>query len=257
MNHFQEVQALVARGAHLIVNHSGGKDSQATMIVLHQLFPGTPTHVIHAELPGVDWEGLREHIEANSYGLPVIYVRAKKTFFDMVEHNYQRHLESGKNQSPWPDAQRRQCTSDLKRGPIESAIIRISRETGCKLFINVQGIRAAESEDRRAKNPFCRASKALNRAGREVWDWFPIFELETQDVWDTISRAGQTRHPAYDAGMSRLSCCFCILGKKSDLTTAAKLKPELYRQYVQLERRYGKTLSMSRRSLVEITGVQA
>ena len=58
------------------------------------------------------------------------------------------------------------------------------------------------------------------------------------------------------AGMTRLSCCFCIMAGQSDLITAARLKPDLYRRYVETEKRLGFTLSMSRKTLPEITGVE-
>jgi DNA sulfur modification protein DndC len=56
--------------------------------------------------------------------------------------------------------------------------------------------------------------------------------------------------------MSRLSCCFCIMANTADLTTAARLAPELYRRYVETERRLDFTLSPSRKFLTEITGIE-
>ena len=50
---------------------------------------------------------------------------------------------------------------------------------------------------------------------------------------------------AYAAGMSRLSCVFCIMASRADLYTAAQLQPALYRRYVSLEERIGHTLSPS------------
>jgi DNA sulfur modification protein DndC len=83
--------------------------------------------------------------------------------------------------------------------------------------------------------------------------------LTEAEVFDAIAAAGQKPHWAYAAGMSRLSCCFCIMANRSDLTTAARLQPELYRRYVETERRLDQTMMMPaggvRRFLPEITGV--
>ncbi len=55
--------------------------------------------------------------------------------------------------------------------------------------------------------------------------------------------------------MSRLSCVFCIMASKDDLCTAARLRPDLYRRYVETERRIDHTMSMARRPLEEIVSV--
>lgn len=80
----QEIQNLIGRGALFVVNHSGGKDSQAMLIELRSVIPAAQLLVIHADLPEVDWPGIREHIDATAAGLPIIVCRATKTFFEMV-----------------------------------------------------------------------------------------------------------------------------------------------------------------------------
>ena len=74
-------------------------------------------------------------------------------------------------------------------------------------------------------------------------------------MFRVIRHAGQSPHWAYAAGMSRLSCSFCILASRADLRRAAELRPDLYRTYVELERRIGHTLSPTRQPLPEVTGV--
>ena len=116
------------------------------------------------------------------------------------------------------------------------------------------GMRAAESPARARKAPW-RRNDRMSVAGREVFDWLPIFDLSTEDVFRVIRHAGQSPHWAYAAGMSRLSCSFCILASRTDLRRAAQLRPDLYRTYAALERRIGHTLSPTRRPLPEVTGV--
>lgn len=66
--------------------------------------------------------------------------------------------------------------------------------------------------------------------------------MRTDDVFQTIADAGQLPHWAYDAGMSRLSCSFCIMSSLADLQCAARLRPALLHQYMNLERQIGHTL---------------
>jgi hypothetical protein len=39
--------------------------------------------------------------------------------------------------------------------------------------------------------------------------------------------------------MTRLSCCFCVLAKKSDLLIAARHNPQLLDAYVRVEEKIG------------------
>ena len=91
-------------------------------------------------------------------------------------------------------------------------------------------------------------------AGREVYDWMPVFDLTTENVFRVIREAGQPPHWVY-AYVSRCSCSFCIFGLRSDLRRAAELRPDLYRRYAALEQRIGHTLSPSRMPLSCITEI--
>jgi DNA sulfur modification protein DndC len=249
-----EIQTLIDRGALFVVNHSGGKDSQAMLIELRAVIPARQLLLIHADLPGVDWENIREHIEETAGGLPLIVCRAVKTFFEMVEHR-----------GAFPTPQLRQCTSDLKRGPIEREIRRyLAKHPEFRgLVVNCMGLRAAES-DARSKLETFKLNRKNSVAGREWYDWLPIHEIGDRrgtEIFQIIADAGQKPHPAYAAGMTRLSCCFCIMASKQDLRTAALLKPELFAKYVETEKRLGQTMMMPRGGvklgLEEITGIKA
>lgn len=69
-----------------VINHSGGKDSQAMFLLLSQNIPMDQIVVIHAHLPGVEWDGTQEHITETIGSAEFHVVQAKKTFFQMVEH---------------------------------------------------------------------------------------------------------------------------------------------------------------------------
>lgn len=226
------VQKLIDMGALFVCNDSGGKDSQCMKAVLMELVPKDQLVIIHAHLPGVEWEGTIEHIERYNNGHEFHIVQAGKTLFDMVRHRRR-----------FPDVNNRQCTSDLKRGPIDKKIRAISKARACKLIINCMGIRAQESPARAKKRRFT-FNWQQSKAGRKWYNWYPIFDYKLPDVWATIRKAGQLRHWAYDAGMTRLSCCFCILASQADLKTAAALNPVLYQQYLALEKEVDFTLIM-------------
>ncbi len=203
----QVISEFVERGALFVVNDSGGKDSQAMKALIRNTVPASQILVIHAELPGVEWDGTEAHARATSQGLDFIVVRAVKTFFEMVRH---RGL--------WPSPKYRQCTSDLKRGPIEKAIRHAVKNRENKLIINCMGLRAEESRNR-AKAEILKLNKRNSKAGREWWDFLPIHDYLLGDVWFEIKKAGQQPHWAYEKGMSRLSCVFCIMSSKKDLVT--------------------------------------
>jgi DNA sulfur modification protein DndC len=178
--------------------------------------------------------------------VPVLTCRSRRTLLQMIEER-----------GMFPSPSQRQCTSDLKRGPIERTI----RQTGHKLIVNCMGMRAQESASRSKLVTF-KLNERNSKAGREWYDWLPIHDWLVEEVFALIKAAGQEPHWAYAKGMSRLSCCFCIMSSKADLTTAAKLNPELYAKYVALERSTGQVMLMpskknGRQTLEQVTGVIA
>lgn len=58
-------------------------------------------------------------------------------------------------------------------------------------------------------------------------------------MWECIAAAGTRPHPAYAAGMPRLSCRFCVLASRSALVRSAQLNPELAAEYAAVEARIG------------------
>jgi DNA sulfur modification protein DndC len=247
------VAALAARGALFVVNHSGGKDSQAMCNELARLVPREQLVIVHADLGEVEWAGALDHIRATS-DLPVHVTRARRTLLQMIEER-----------GMFPSPTLRQCTSDLKRGPIERTIRalverrRQLRQVGADIVVNCMGMRAAESSSR-AKLQTFKFNAGNSKAGREWYDWLPIHDWSTERVFAEIKAAGQEPHAVYAKGMSRFSCCFCVMASEHDLRTAAGLNPELYRRYVELERSTGQVMLMpskskGRRTLEQVTGV--
>lgn len=254
MTHLAEIQTLIARKALFVINHSGGKDSQAMMIRLLEILPRDQTLVVHASLGEIEWHGALElaQQQAADAGVPFIVARAEKSFLDMVE----RRFASRPDVPSFPSASHRQCTSDLKRGPIEREVRRYLKARGLQLVVNCTGIRAAESAQRAKVEVFTRNTRN-SVAGRDWYEWAPIHQLTTAEVFATIAGAGQTPHPAYAAGNQRLSCVFCIMGSKNDIYHGALARPELFARYVALEQRTGYTMHQSRKSLTQIVAEAA
>lgn len=260
-----EIRSLVARGALFVVNHSGGKDSQAMYLVLRDLVPADQLVIVHADLGAVEWAGAVGRILATTSGEKFLTCHARRSLLQMIEER-----------GMFPSPEQRQCTSDLKRGPIERTIRGITRERQAQgleawgLVVNCMGMRAQESSGRK-KLPAFKFSARNSKAGREWCDWLPIHAMLEHEVFATIAAAGQVPHPIYALGMRRFSCVFCIMASEEDLKTAARLAtehpellndPHLYRKYVQLEKSTGQVMLMpsksrGRRTLEEVTGVTA
>jgi 3'-phosphoadenosine 5'-phosphosulfate sulfotransferase (PAPS reductase)/FAD synthetase len=251
----QQIRDLVDAGALFVANDSGGKDSQAMLIRLLEIVPRAQLLVVHADLGVVEWAGTLEHARdrAAAAGVPFLVAKAldragaEKSFVDMVE----RRFATRPDVPSFPSAKYRQCTSDLKRGPIEREVKAYAKARGLKLIVNCEGIRAAESA-KRAKAQAFKVNAENSKAGRTWYDWLPIFDLSTDQVFATIAAAGQSPHWAYAAGNERLSCVFCIMGSPRDIANGARHNPDLLARFVELEQRTGYTMHESRKPLLQL-----
>lgn len=244
-----QIDSLIAAGALFVGNHSGGKDSQAMLVRLLERVPVAQMIVVHASLGEMEWPGAMElaRDQAAAAGLPFIVAHATKTLLEMVE----RRFESRPEVPSWPSASTRQCTSDLKRGPIQREVRRYAKANGYKVIVNCLGLRAQESPGRAKRAPF-RLNERDSNSVNTWYEWLPIHDLSSPEVFGIIEQAGQKPHYAYTEGNDRLSCVFCIMANKRDLKNGRKLRPELFDKYVALEKRTGYTMHMSRIPLVEL-----
>lgn len=236
----EAIHRLIKKGALFVINDSAGKDSQAMKIVLMDLVPHEQLVIVHANLPEVEWKGNMEHIKRYSFDVPVFEVVGTKTFFEMVDHR-----------KKFPSPAQRQCTSDLKRAPIQKFINNYAKEQGFKYVVNCMGLRAEESSSRAKKEVF-RFMESNSAKHRIQYEWLPIHDYSLDKVWSTIKGMGQEPHYAYGLGMSRLSCCFCIMANRNDLKIAAKHNPELAKRYIDKEAELDFTLSPNRIFLKDI-----
>jgi len=264
----KEAQALANLGAIFFINHSGGKDSQAQFLkVLQDMnIPKEQIVVIHADLGRFEWGEETDTIAAKDFVINNAKVMGHETI--VVEHD-QNLFDLIRRYKRWPSTLARFCTSSLKTTPIEKYIAVYAERTGNYLIVNCLGLRAMESNERSkgqdkecfdvskvsytlSPNPgLCRKTKKVEVDGKlksvnmglKVYNWYPIFDLTEDEVFETIEDAGQTPHPAYkEFGMSRLSCICCTLASKGDLIQAQKRAPSLYLEYADLEKEIDKTV---------------
>ncbi|ELI6443079.1 phosphoadenosine phosphosulfate reductase family protein [Aeromonas salmonicida subsp. salmonicida] len=242
------IQALVAAGSLFVSNHSGGKDSQAMLIKLLEIIPATQIVVVHASLGAMEWPGALELAkqQAEDAGLPFIVARANKTMLEMVERRFKNRPEV----PSWPSASTRQCTSDLKRGPIQREVRAYAKANGFKTIVNFLGLRAQESPGRAKRKIFSQMS--ISNSVHTWFEWLPVHDLPTDEIFATIRSAGQEPHYAYGLGNERLSCVFCIMSSRNDLKNGAAHHPDLLDRYAEMEEETGYTMHMSRIPIKEL-----
>jgi len=247
-----ELIDMIDTGYQFYCSTSGGKDSQAMYIQLLELVPRHQITLVHADLGEVEWHGVQQHIhKTTSHELHVV----RAIWADGSEKNLLGMVEK---RGMWPSSAHRQCTSDLKRGPIYKFIRGHMKSHGFTRAVNCMGLRAGESAAR-AKLESRKLNKILSKAGREVYDWLPIHDWSTEEVFEAIAAAGQEPHPAYATGNERLSCMFCIMGSTNDLQNAARQRPELAAKMIALEEKIGHTFKnrQSLKSIIATDGVAA
>jgi 3'-phosphoadenosine 5'-phosphosulfate sulfotransferase (PAPS reductase)/FAD synthetase len=223
----------------IVINSSAGKDSQAMTDYVCGLAKeqGVLDRVVmvHADLGRVEWKGTRELAEehAKHYGIRFFVVRREKG--DLLQQVRERGM--------WPDNKNRYCTSDQKRDQVAKfhtkAVSDLKLDRPAKI-LNCMGFRADESPAR-AKKPVYALDTRGSNGKRQIFNWLPIHNWSVKMVWDVIKASGVRYHSAYDKGMPRLSCCFCVFAPKAALMIAGKHNPELLAEYVQVEQEIGHT----------------
>lgn len=225
--------------AWVVVNSSGGKDSQTALrfvwkLALAQGYPLDHIVVSHQDLGRMEWKGTKELAEAQAahYGLAFEVSSYKSENGEELSL-----LEYARRRKMWPSNQQRWCTSEMKRGPGNRVLTRLCRRRRGNI-LQVFGFRAEESPARR-KRPVMQVNNRASSPKRIVTDWLPIHAWTEVQVWTDIRESGVPFHDAYKLGMPRLSCIFCIFAPKGALMLSGKYNPELLQEYVAVESEIG------------------
>lgn len=239
----QSINELISNGALFVCSHSGGKDSQAMYLYLKDKIPSNQLIIVHADLNEVEWSGTFEHIiETTDINDKIFKVKSTESFITMVQ-----------KRGMFPSSMTRQCTSDLKSKPIFDFVYKYANKHGFNTIVNCMGLRAEESSKRANKVSFeLDTKRTLKKGGRTVYTWLPIHHWSTRDVFSFIKVNNQLPHWAYLKGMSRLSCCFCIMANRQDLKVSAEHNPELLDTIANLESEIGHTMFMHNKKPIGI-----
>lgn len=231
----------------IVIDSSAGKDSQAMLDLVVEQATAVGVRerlvVVHCDLGRVEWEGTKELAErqAKHYGLR----------FEVVSRPQGDLLEHVESKGKWPGFATRFCTSDHKTSQVEKLFTKLVDELGAtrtgvydsKLgirrparILDCLGLRAQES-DKRADQPQLQSNERASNGKRAVDTWLPIKWWSTEDVWRRIAQSGVEHHYAYDLGMPRLSCCFCIYASPEALLLAGYHNRAKLAEYVRVEQK--------------------
>ena len=254
LNLVPEAAAALAGGAALAISVSGGKDSQAMLEALvaehrTQKWPGE-VFAIHSDLGRAEWAESQPHCQqqCDRLGIQLAVVRRLKG--DMVDRWQERmHKLAGTGKPFWSSSSQRYCTSDMKRGPIDTYLRRY------KNVVCAIGIRSQESRGR-ARQLVWQHRTQICTKDRQAYSWNAIFDWKIEDVWETIGTTsvdlerrrwlyregshkealeGWPGHPAYVYGNERVSCALCVLASRADLRIGALHNPQLFRILTDME----------------------
>lgn len=226
----------------VIINSSAGKDSlvaiwEVCRMAAKQEYCKSKISISHQDLGKSEWAGTKElaKVQADLFGLPIYYSkRRNKAGYEETLLEYV--LRRGK----WPDNKNRYCTSDFKRGPGQRVVTALTKGKGKCKILYVFGFRRDESPAR-SKKQILTLNKNLTTKTRIVYDYLPVHDWPIEKVWKVIKDNKLPYHWAYDLGMPRLSCVFCVFSPFDALVIAAKHNPDLLDEYIEVEDKIGHT----------------
>ena len=234
----------------VLINTSGGKDSQTllrqvVLLAQRQGYPLDRIEAAHQDLGHLEWDGVKElaQEQVEHYGLRFSVTRRR----DASGAEGSTILDYARERKMWPSRSQRWCTSEFKRGPGLRVLTAMDKRLRSGLkdhrrYLYCLGFRAQESPARKKLPVLERFARASSKF-KHVDTWLPIHDWSEEEVWSDIKSSGLRHHRAYDLGMPRLSCSFCIFAPKAALMIAGKERPELLQEYVDLEKEIGHTFT--------------
>lgn len=224
----------------IIINSSAGKDSLCAMWQIIQMakeqnYPLSKIVGSHQDLGQMEWEGTKElfYRQCEFFGIKG-YESKRRNFKGENEYLLEYVVRHGK----WPDNKNRWCTSDFKRGPGLRVVTALTKDMGVCNVLYVFGFRAEESPSR-SKKEVLKLNTNASTKKRKVYEYLPIHNWTSLEVWFTIKSNKLPYHFAYDLGMPRLSCMFCVFSPLDALVIAGRHNPELLDKYIEAEEKTG------------------
>lgn len=275
-------EILMRKDCALAINISGGKDSLAMLNWVssqhRQRNWQSNIFAIHADLGRIEWPQTKSIVvsQANKAGVPLVVVKREKgDLIDRWKQRYETIKKEGNTKPFWSSPSARYCTSDMKVAPIDKYLRKFP------LSISCLGLRSEESSNRAKKPklayrksivskkfkdiPIGSALNSFDGKARLAINWLPIHDWNLDEVWngcgtsteewlrrkkldDKEAVKGWPAHPAYviGKGNNRLSCSFCIMGDKNDLTNAIHYNKETFMELLKLEKESGWSFQKNR-----------
>lgn len=271
----QTIRMLLEQGAHLLINVSGGKDSDTMLKLLWEAYVEHnwqgDFRVVTCDLQRNEWPFSLPHIHrfvSDTTGKQVEVIhREQGDLLDQWWTRYRTLQDEGRSERvpPWSSAAARFCTKAQKESQVNKFIVKhYPRDS---VILSCIGIRSDESPARKNKQVVQAYTKSPTAPtkNRHVYRWLPIHEFSLSDVWSTLGwtlerlealraevkatvqpgdvkklqvvldRWGYTANPVYALGNDRCSCRMCVLANQNDLLNGILWNPDHYRDLVELE----------------------
>lgn len=201
-------------GRRVIASVSGGKDSAAMSLHLHEL--GIEHERVFMDT-GWEHQFTYEYLRGpltQALG-PITEIRGKETFIELVQRK-----------GLFPSRVMRFCTEELKVNPMKRYLAAL---TDVADVVNAVGIRRAESKARSTMAEWEWSD------GFDCEVWRPLVTWTVEDVVAIHQRHGLQMNPLYLMGASRVGCWPCIFARKSELALVASEDPERIKLLADLE----------------------
>lgn len=241
------VEELARQGAWFVTSTSGGKDSSAAMraadVWLDSVgHPRNRRLALHADLGRAEWHDTLDTVRSicAHLGLPLEVVSQKNDLLWRFDDRWTRclrryaALETIAVVPPWSTPDLLFCRSEQKSVPLSR---RKSKLPGGLPVVGIVGLRREESE-RRSRTPVLAPdADMIRRNGRDGYLWNPIADWSTDQVFEYHREHDIPLHRAYGLGSTRLSCRYCIMGSRKDITVSFGMGGDLvaFHAYSALE----------------------
>lgn len=235
----------------IIVQYSGGKDSQATLIWACKKYGADRVDAVFCD---TGWESpiTYKHIieTTKDLGVELIILKSKKYdgFIDLVI-----------KKKIFPSSNARFCTEELKIKPFIDYVVNELKTH----FLAIQGIRADESVKRSKMEKECRLFKYYlepykydkkgkpryhNYLKKDVLSFIkkyddsimrPVFNWSAKQVIDYIIKNGQEPYSLYKMGFLRVGCFPCIMLRHEEFRSFLRFFPERIDEIIEYEEKIG------------------
>jgi 3'-phosphoadenosine 5'-phosphosulfate sulfotransferase (PAPS reductase)/FAD synthetase len=237
----------------IIVQFSGGKDSQACLLWAIENYPEDEVIAVFCD---TQWEhaATYEHVESEckDLGVPLINLKSKK---------YDGMLDLAIKKRRFPSRKAQFCTQELKINPFVDWILD-EHKTHCMI---IQGVRRDESDARKNALQECEyfkfwkhsygndkngKPKYMTYRRKEVlahYDKYacdinrPVIDWTAQQVIDYILSKGRKPNELYYSGSARVGCYPCINASHAEVLQMAERHPEYIERIADAEKQVGRT----------------